>query len=125
MIENNIVAGINTDYEIQTILNNFSDDFIAHTIKSGLDYRFRPFALRSPNYPQVLNGNFDNIKLNSTGFDDIIEKKRMDCMEQIIETMDLSRGCLGLLLIVRSQMINYILWHTIYIFYYAQNLQRE
>jgi len=84
MIQNEVIAGINTDYEVSTILGNFSEDLIYSTIQTGLEQRFRPFGLRSPNYPEILNNQFENTKLHSTGHDDVIDNKRDECMRQII-----------------------------------------
>ena len=88
MIEQNIaVAGLNTDYEISTILGNFSEEYIYNTIKSTLDYKFRPFGLRSPDYPTILRNQFQNIRLHSNGHDDEINDKEMETYHNIIATI--------------------------------------
>ncbi len=88
MIEQNFaVAGLSTDYEISTILGNFSEGYIYNTIKSSLDYRFRPYGLRSPNYPTIMKNQFDNIRLHSTGHDTEINDKEIETYHNIISTM--------------------------------------
>ena len=89
MLDNSVaMAGLNTDYEIATILSNFSDDFIRDTIASTInEYRYKPFGLRAPNYPEILENQFTNIKLHSTGYDDVIEEKRLDTFSMIISTI--------------------------------------
>lgn len=87
MIENDAIAGINTDYGISTILGNFSDDFITDAIKTSLDYKFRLYWNRLPNYPEVLKSQLENIKLHSTGYDDIIQEREDDIMETIINVI--------------------------------------
>lgn len=88
MIEQNIaVAGLNTDYEISTILGNFSEEYISNTIKSTIDYKFRPFGLRSPDYPTILKNQFQNIYAHSTGYDDIIRDKEYETYHNIIATI--------------------------------------
>ena len=88
MIEQNFaVAGLNTDYEISTILGNFSEDYIYSIIKSSLDYRFRPYGLRSPDYPTILKNQFENIRLHSTGHDDEIRDKEIETYNNIIGTI--------------------------------------
>ena len=89
MLDNSVaMAGLNTDYEIATILSNFSDDFIKDTITSTInEYRYKPFGLRAPNYPEILENQFANIKLHSTGYDNVIEEKRLETFEMIISTI--------------------------------------
>lgn len=88
MLENNIATvGVNTDYGIATILSNFSDQAVQDIVKESIDYRFRPFGLRSPNYPKILNDHFDAIKMNSTGYDNDIEEKRVECLTTIIDSI--------------------------------------
>jgi hypothetical protein len=88
MVDTNIIsAGINTDYAVQTILSNFSEDFIANLIQTSLQYRFRPFALRSPNYPEIFYNQFESIIQNSTGYDSTIIDRREDTFHLIIDTI--------------------------------------
>lgn len=89
MINNNqAVMGISTDYGIATILGNFSDDFVEDTIKESITYRFRPYGLRSPNYPEILNTQLLNVKNHSVGYEDQIEDKRVEVMGNIIDTIN-------------------------------------
>lgn len=88
MLENTIVnAGITTDYEITTILSNFSTNFIQDTIEDSINYKFRPFGLRSPNYPEILNNQLNNVKYHSCGYDEYIEETRVEMLQDIIETI--------------------------------------
>lgn len=84
MIQNEAIAGINTDYEVSTILGNFSEELIFNTIQTSLEQRFRPFGLRAPNYPEILYSQFETTKLHSTGHDEVIDNKRDEVMMQII-----------------------------------------
>lgn len=86
MIEQNFaIAGLSTDYEISTILGNFSEDYIYDIIRSALDYRFRPFGPRSPEYPVILKQQFDNIRLHSTGHDNEINDKEEETYLNIVK----------------------------------------
>ena len=86
MIEQNFaIAGLSTDYEISTILGNFSEDYIYDIMRSALDYRFRPFGPRSPEYPVILKQQFENIKLHSTGHDNEILEKEEETYLNIIK----------------------------------------
>jgi len=89
MINNNqAVMGISTDYGIATILGNFSEDFIKDIIKESLDYRFRPYGLRSPNYPEILNSQLESVKANSIGYNDQIEDKKEEVFNSIIDSIN-------------------------------------
>ena len=89
MINNNqAVMGISTDYGIATILGNFSEDFIEDTIKESLSYRFRPYGLRSPNYPEIFNSQLQNIKDHSVGYEDQIEDKIVDVFTIVINVIN-------------------------------------
>lgn len=89
MINSNQAAmGISTDYGIATILGNFSDDFIEDTIKESISYRFRPYGLRSPNFPEIINSQLQNVKDHSIGYDDQIEDKRVDVFTTIINIIN-------------------------------------
>lgn len=85
---NQAVMGISTDYGIATILGNFSEDFIKDIIRESLDYRFRPYGLRSPNYPEILNSQLESVKANSIGYDEQIEDKRVEVFQSIIDTIN-------------------------------------
>lgn len=77
-MNNNIMfTSINTDRDIATILNQFSEDFIINSITESLRYKFRPFGDRMPNYPYIIDTQFQGIMNNYTGGDNeqIIEKK--------------------------------------------------
>ena len=93
MIDSNrAMAGISTDYEIATILGNFSDDIIADIIKESISYRFRPFGLRTPNYPEILCGQINNVLNHSTGHDEEIINTKEEMFRSIIDTIGESFG---------------------------------
>lgn len=93
MIDNNkAIAGISTDYEIASILNNFSDFMIKDMIKESIRYRFRPYGLRLPNYPYILCGQLNNVLHHSVGHDEEIIEKKEDVLRQIIEIVGSSFG---------------------------------
>lgn len=77
MNDNIMYTSINTDKDIASILNQFSDDFIINTISESLLYKFRPFGNRLPNYPYIINMQFEGILNNYTGGDNeqIIDKR--------------------------------------------------
>lgn len=88
MAINSDIVGISTDLEVATILSNFSDDMIEDVIRESImEYRFRPFTSRGPNYPEILNNQILNIKYHSTGHDDEIEQKRIDVQRTIIDAI--------------------------------------
>lgn len=89
MIENNkATVGVATDYGIATILGNFSDDMIGDIIKEALNYKFRPFSTREPNYPEILNNQLNIVKYHSTGYDENIEECRSQVLGTIIDTIN-------------------------------------
>ena len=87
MENNEASVGVYTDYGIATILSNFSEGMIQDIIKESLDYRFRPFGLRAPNYPEIINQQLSNVKMHSTGYDEQIEEQRVGSMNTIINTI--------------------------------------
>ena len=87
MINNENTVGVYTDYGIATILGNFSDDMVGDIVRESLEYRFRPFALRAPNYPEIIQQQLDNVKLHSTGYDNEIEEQRVATLNNIINTI--------------------------------------
>lgn len=89
MINNNQASmGISTDYGIATILGNFSEDFIEDTIKESINYRFRPYGLRSPNYPEILSSQLQNVKQHALGYEDQVDDKYVEVMTSIINTIN-------------------------------------
>ena len=87
MENNEASVGVYTDYGIATILSNFSDGMIQDIIRESLDYRFRPFGLRAPNYPEIIDQQLNNVKTHSTGYDNEIEEQRVGAMNSIIGTI--------------------------------------
>ena len=87
MENNEASVGVYTDYGIATILSNFSEGMIEDIIKESLDYRFRPFGLRAPNYPEIIDQQLSNVKVHSTGYDAEIEEQRVGSMNTIINTI--------------------------------------
>jgi hypothetical protein len=87
MENNEASVGVYTDYGIATILSNFSEGMIQDIIKESLDYRFRPFGLRAPNYPEIIDQQLANVKVHSTGYDNQIEEQRVSAMNTIITTI--------------------------------------
>ena len=88
MINNNkVVAGISTDYEIASILNNFSDFLITDMINESIKYRFRPFGLRLPNYPDIFTSNLNNVLVHSVDHDEEIIEKKEEVQRLIIDTI--------------------------------------
>ena len=84
---NRALAGISTDYEIASILSNFSDDLIENTISESIDYRFRSFGLRMPNYVELLCGNINNVLIHQSWHDDEVNEKKEDMFHVIINTI--------------------------------------
>lgn len=93
MIDNNrAMAGISTDYEIASILGNFSDVMITDMINESIKYRFRPYGLRLPNYPEILTSNLNNVLHHSAGHDQEIIDKKEDVQMTIINLIGESYG---------------------------------
>ncbi len=68
MQNNNLLyTGISTDSALSSILDQFSDDTIINQIILTMEYKFRPFGTRIPNYPYILKSQFDGISGNYFG----------------------------------------------------------
>lgn len=83
--DNSTFVSIETDRAISTILENFSEDFINDSVSGSLEYKFRPFDTRMPNFPAVLENNFKSILSYSAGYEDQINEKRLETYYNIIE----------------------------------------
>lgn len=70
MINQNLLfSSINTDRDLASILDQFSEDSIESIIEESLKYKFAPYANRKPNLPYIINGKFMNLRENYTGSD--------------------------------------------------------
>lgn len=86
MITNNkVVAGISTDYEIASILSNFSDFKISDIINGAIEYRFRSLGSRLPNYPDIYTIKLNSVLDHSEGHDDEINEKKEEIQRLIID----------------------------------------
>lgn len=81
----NTYSSIDIDKNIGTILGNFSDDFIRSSVEESLQYKFRPFSTRMPNFPAVLKQQFSMIKSNVPEYTDSIIEKELEVNNDIID----------------------------------------
>lgn len=76
---------IDTDMGIATILSNFDSDYIYHVIGDSLQIKFRPFDEPMPNYPDILERNFNGILVAAPDYKDQIQKVRAETYREIID----------------------------------------
>lgn len=81
----NNYASIETDRSIGVLLGNFSDDFIRSSVEESLQYKFRPFNTRMPNFPAVLKQRFTMIKENTPEYIDDVTEKELEVYNDIID----------------------------------------
>lgn len=85
MNQNLLLSSINTDRDLASILDQFSEDSIESIIIESLKYKFAPYADRKPNLPYVINNHFVGIRNNYTGSDhDTINTKEYNTYLVII-----------------------------------------
>ena len=85
MNQNLLLSSINTDRDLASILDQFSEDSIESIIVESLKYKFAPYADRKPNLPYVINNHFVGIRNNYTGSDhDTINTKEYNTYLVII-----------------------------------------
>ena len=85
MNQNLLLSSINTDRDLASILDQFSEDSIESIIVESLKYKFAPYADRKPNLPYVINNHFIGIRNNYTGSDhDTINTKEYNTYLVII-----------------------------------------
>lgn len=85
MNQNMLLSSINTDRDLASVLDQFSEDSIESIIVESLKYKFAPYADRKPNLPYVINQHFVNIRNNYTGSDhDAINTKEYNTYLVII-----------------------------------------
>ena len=59
--DNVLITSVDTDRAIYDILSNFSYDFIKDSIEKSIQYKFRPYSMRMPNLPAILEKKFQAI----------------------------------------------------------------
>lgn len=84
-MNNNTFATIETDKAISAILGNFSEDYIQNTVSESLEYKFRPFNTRMPNFPATIYENFAMIKQNMPTYLEDINEKELEIYNSIID----------------------------------------
>lgn len=85
---NDIINTIETDSALFDILTNFSDDYIDNITRESLEMKFRPFNNKLPNYPYILERNFQAIIDHYTGDNiEMIKEKRLDTFNRIISVI--------------------------------------
>lgn len=83
---NNVVLNsIDSDYELSTILGNFSDDYIFMSVKNALEYKYRPFnSNRMPNFPTQLYNQFQGIMDHAGTYTKDVQDRLDEIFGQII-----------------------------------------
>lgn len=85
---NDKINTIETDSALFDILSNFSDDYIDSIIQGSLQTKFRPYNNKLPNYPFLINSNFQAIFDHYTGESiDTIKQKREDVFMRFVNTI--------------------------------------
>lgn len=85
---NDVVSTIETDSALFDILSHFSDDYIDNIITESLELKFRPFNNKLPNYPYLLETNFQAIFDHYAGDNiDVIKDKRYSTFNRIIQVI--------------------------------------
>ena len=85
---NDQINTIETDAALFDILTNFSDDYIDSIIQGALATKFRPYNNKLPNYPYLINTNFDAILDHYTGESiDTIKQKREDVFMRFVQSI--------------------------------------
>ena len=84
---NNFVGSIDTDMSIGTILSNFETPWIMHTVHDSLNMKFRPFDGPMPNFPDILNRQFNTLVYSSPDYKDKVEEVRLETNKEIIEAI--------------------------------------
>lgn len=87
MNSNNVVASIETDRAISAILSNFSEDYILSTITESLQYKFRPFNTRMPDFPTILMEKFALIRQNAPSYIEVVNEKETEVYNTIIDLL--------------------------------------
>lgn len=85
MSDNILITSVDTDRAIYDILSNFSYDFIKDSIEKSIQYKFRPYGLRMPNFPAILEKKFQAVLLNCPDYKDRIMEKRSETYQNLID----------------------------------------
>lgn len=83
----NYVGSLDTDMAIGSILSNFESAWVIHSVQDSLNMRFRPFADPMPNFVDILNRQFETIKMSGPDYIDQIEFTRDTSYKEIISTI--------------------------------------
>lgn len=113
MNQNLQYMNIDTDRAIATILSNFSQEAIGDYIENSLNYKFRPFGNRMPNYPYILEQHFMSVKNNSSSeYHEMIENKRLETYQSILNII-----CEKYNLTILTDIPDELLYTIVYILY--------
>lgn len=83
----NYPGSVDTDMAIGTILSNFETPWIMHTIQDSLEMRFRPFADPMPNFVDILNRQFEQLKVEGPDYVEKIDSVKYETYREIIDTI--------------------------------------
>lgn len=83
--DNVLITSVDTDRAIYDILSNFSYDFIKDSIEKSIQYKFRPYSMRMPNLPAILEKKFQAILVNCPDYKDRILDKRSETYGNLID----------------------------------------
>lgn len=84
---NNYVSSIDTDIGIGSILSNFETAWVMNTVRDSLNIRFRPYEGPMPNFPDILNRQFEVLLIDSPDYRDQILQTRDMTFQEIIEVI--------------------------------------
>ena len=82
---NNYTGSIDTDMGIGMILSNFETSWVMNSVSDSLNMRFRPFEQPMPNFPDILNRQFNMILSSSPDYRDQIINTAVESNKEIIQ----------------------------------------
>ena len=84
-MSNVVLNSIDSDYELSTIIGNFSEEYIYMSITDALKYKYRPYnPIRMPNFPEQLHNQFNAIIERAGSYKEQVKDKEIDVFSQII-----------------------------------------
>ena len=63
MINNKVIANINTDKALASVLSNFDSNYITHIVSDSLEMKFRPYSNSLPGIYSI-ESTFNNLLNN-------------------------------------------------------------
>ena len=109
---NYMYTSIDTDKDLSTIFGRFSDDLIENTVLESLQYKFRPFGNRLPNYPFTINEHFNGLIANYNGDPSVIIAKKNEILYDMLRII-----CNAYNLQISTEIPDEQLYSLVYVLY--------